>query len=79
MKLSLVILDKLQSLDTNSRGKFYGHKLSTELRLAESFSARIERDGDCIVYLFPDRSRLRVQDSEQRQGKAQFAILSNVG
>jgi hypothetical protein len=79
MKLSTILIEKFRDIETNSRGKLFGHILSSELRLAEALSAKIERDGHSVVYLFPDRSRLKVTDPLQCSGKAHFYILSNVG
>jgi hypothetical protein len=79
MKLSQLMIERFRDLETNSRGKIYGHKLQSELDAARAFAQRIERIGTDIVYIFPDRSRLRVNDPTQIMDKATFYILSNVG
>lgn len=79
MKLSQLMIERFRDLETNSRGKIYGHKLQSELDAARAFAQRIERIGADIVYIFPDRSRLRVNDPTQLNDKATFYILSNVG
>jgi hypothetical protein len=79
MKLSQLMIERFRDLETNSRGKIYGHKLQSELDAARAFAQRIERIGTDIVYIFPDRSRLRVNDPTQIIDKATFYILSNVG
>jgi len=79
MKLSQVFLKRLRDLDTNSRGKIYSHKLNEELQSAGSFASRVDQDGSALVYLVPDRSRLRVDNPNQVTDKASFYILSNVG
>lgn len=79
MKLSQILIERFRDLETNSRGKIYGHKLQSELDAASAFAQRIERIGTDIIYIFPDRSRLRVNDPTQTLDKATFYILSNVG
>lgn len=79
MKLSKMFLKRLRDLETNSRGKIYRHKLNQELQSAKSFASRVDRDGSDLVYLFPDRSRLRIDNPNQVTDKASFYILSNVG
>lgn len=79
MKLSQMLIERFRDLETNSRGKIYGHKLQSELDAARAFAQRIERIGTDIIYIFPDRSRLRVNDPTQTLDKATFYILSNVG
>jgi hypothetical protein len=79
MKLSQMFLERFRDLETNSRGKIYSHKLNQELQSAKSFAARVDQDGADLVYLFPDRSRLRVDNPAQVTDKASFHILSNVG
>lgn len=79
MKLSKHFVERLRELDTNSRGKIFIHLLDRELRNAESFAQRIDRDGDSLILTFPDRSRLRVDNPTQRTDRAEFFQLSNVG
>lgn len=79
MKLSQLMIERFRDLETNSKGKIYGHKLQSELDAARAFAQRIERIGTDIVYIFPDCSRLRVNDPTQTLDKATFYILSNVG
>lgn len=79
MKLAQIMLDKFRDIDTNSKGKLYGHKLQSEMQSARAFAQRIERIGTDIIYIFPDHSRLRVNDPTQMLDKATFYILSNVG
>ena len=79
MKLSQMFLERFRDLDTNSKGKVYSHKLTEQLQNAKAFAQRIDRDGADIIYIFPDRSRLRVNDPNQTLDKAMFYILSNVG
>jgi len=79
MKLSQMFLERFRDLDTNSRGKVFGHKLAAEMQSAKAFAQRIERDGSDIIYIFLDRSRLRVNNPTQILDKATFYILSNVG
>jgi hypothetical protein len=79
MKLSQMFLERFRDLDTNSRGRVFGHRLEEQLQSAKAFAQRVERDGADIIYLFPDRSRLRVNDPTQTLDKATFHILSNVG
>ena len=79
MKLSQMFLERFRDLDTNSRGKVYSHKLTEQLQSAKAFAQHIDRDGADIIYIFPDRSRLRVNDPNQTLDKATFYILSNVG
>lgn len=74
-----MLIERFRDLETNSRGKIYGHKLQSELDAARAFAQRIERIGTDIIYIFPDRSRLRVNDPTQTLDKATFYILSNVG
>ena len=79
MKLSQMFLERFRDLDTNSRGKVFGHKLTEQLQSAKAFAQRVDRDGADIIYIFPDRSRLRVNNPTQTLDKATFYILSNVG
>jgi len=79
MKLSQLFLERFRDLDTNSKGKVFGHKLAAEMQSAKAFAQRVERDGADIIYIFPDRSRLRVNDPNQTLDRATFYILSNVG
>lgn len=78
MKLSQMFLERFREIDTNSKGKMYSHKLATEMDAARSFASRTDRDGPDLIYIFPDRSRLRVNDPNQVTDKASFYILSNV-
>jgi len=79
MKLSQMFLERFRDLDTNSKGKVFGHKLAAEMQSAKSFAQRVDRDGTNIIYIFPDRSRLRIEDPSQVTDRATFYILSNVG
>jgi len=79
MKLANMMIERFKELETNSRGKLYTHKLTEQLNTAQAFAQRIDQDGSDIVYIFPDRSRLRVNDPTQSMDKATFYILSNVG
>lgn len=79
MKLSQLMIERFRDLETNSKGKLYSHQLAEQLNRARAFAARVDRDGTDIVYIFPDRSRLRVNDPTQTMDKATFYILSNVG
>ena len=79
MKLSQHFVKRLQDLDVNSRGKLFSHLLDRELRSAESFATRSDKDGDSLILTFPDRSRLRVDNPTQKTDRAKFYQLSNVG
>lgn len=79
MRLSQMFIDRFRDIETNSRGKLYSHQLAEQLQQARTFAARVDRDGSDIVYIFPDCSRLRVNDPTQLNEKATFYILSNVG
>ena len=79
MRLANILIERFRDLETNSRGKLYSHKLAEQLNRARAFAARVDRDGSDIVYIFPDRSRLRVINPMQLTDKATFTVLSNVG
>lgn len=79
MKLAQLMIERFRDLETNSKGKVYSHKLTEQLNTAEAFANQVNRDGSDIIYIFPDRSRLRVNDPNQTLDKATFYILSNVG
>lgn len=79
MKLANIMLERFRDINTNSKGKLYSHQLTEQLNIARSFAARVNRDGIDIVYIFPDHSRLRVNDPTQTMDKATFTVLSNVG
>lgn len=79
MKLSQLMIERFRDLETNSRGKLYSHQLTEQLNRARAFAARVDRDGSDIIYIFPDRSRLRVINPMQLTDKATFTVLSNVG
>lgn len=79
MKLANILVERFREIEVNSRGKLYGHRLEETMREAWSLAARIDRDGEDIIYLFPDRSRLRVYNPMQVSDRATFSILSNVG
>lgn len=78
MRLSQMFIERFRELETNSRGKLYSHKLAEQLQQARAFAARVDRDGSDIVYIFPDRSRLRVINPMQLTDKATFTVLSNI-
>ena len=77
-KLAQQFLERFRSLETNSRGKIYSHRLTAELNSAESFAIRSDRDGDALVLTFPDRSRLKIENQAQRTDKAKFYQLGGV-
>lgn len=79
MRLANILIDRFRDIETNSRGKLYSHQLTEQLQRARAFAARVDRDGSDIIYIFPDRSRLRVNNPNQINEKATFTILSNVG
>lgn len=79
MKLSQMFIERLRALELNSRGKIYTHRLDEQLTAAQAFATKTEKDGEAIIYLFPDRSRLRVDNPAQRNDRATFFQLSNVG
>ena len=79
MKLAQIMIERFRDLDTNSKGKIYSHKLAEQMHNAEAFATQVNRDGFDIIYIFPDRSRLRVNDPNQTLDKVTFYILSNVG
>lgn len=79
MKLANILIDRFRDIETNSRGKLYSHQLTEQLNVARSFALSVNRDGSDIIYIFPDRSRLRVINPMQLTDKATFAVLSNVG
>lgn len=78
-RLANILIDRFRDIETNSRGKLYLHKLAEQLQQARAFAQRVDRDGSDIVYIFPDRSRLRVINPMQLTDKATFTVLSNVG
>lgn len=79
MRLANILIERFRDIETNSRGKLYSHQLTEQLQQARAFAARVNRDGSDIIYIFPDRSRLRVINPMQLTDKATFTILSNVG
>lgn len=79
MKIANILIERFRDIETSSRGKLYPHRLTEQLQRARAFAARVDQDGSDIIYLFPDRSRLRVNDPTQLNDKATFYILSNVG
>lgn len=79
MKLANILVERFREIEVNSKGKLYGHRLEETMREAWALAARIDRDGEDIVYLFPDRSRLKVINPMQVSDKAKFSVLSNVG
>lgn len=79
MKLANILIERFRDLETSSRGKLYPHRLAEQMQRASAFAVRVDRDGADIIYIFPDRSRLRVNDPTQIMDKATFTVLSNVG
>jgi hypothetical protein len=77
-KLAQQFLERFRDLDTNSRGKYFGHKLSAELNSAESFATRSDRDGDSLILTFADRSRIKIEDPTQKTDRARFYQLGGI-
>lgn len=78
MRLANIFLNRFRDLGVNHRGKVFGHKLAEVMTRAESFSARVEQDGENVIYIFPDRSRLKIEDPKQKD-RVSFYVLSNIG
>lgn len=77
-KLAQQFLERFRDLDTNSRGKYFGHKLSAELATAQAFARRTDRDGEAIVITFADSSRIKIEDPTQKTDRARFYQLGGI-
>lgn len=84
MKLSQVFLEKFRNIDTREDGRFYRHRLFSAMQEAKMLATRVDLDSQlddnsALVYTFPDRSRLMIENPGQLNDRAYFYILSNVG
>lgn len=83
MKLSQIFLEKFRNIDTREDGRFYRHRLLFAMQEAKMLATRVDLnsqldDNSALVYTFPDRSRLMIENPNQFNDRAYFYILSNI-
>lgn len=83
MKLSQIFLEKFRNIDTREDGRLYRHKLLSAMQEAKMLATRVDLDSElddnsALVYTFPDRSRLMIENPNQFNDRAHFYILSNI-
>lgn len=83
MKLSQIFLKKFRSIDTREDGRLYRHRLLSAMHEAKLLAQRVDLDSQlddnsALIYTFPDRSRLMIENPNQFNDRAHFYILSNI-